>query len=123
MVDNALERLPKKYQEKIQDILVDDGCYWINLKEGWCIDNEEEHLFTATSIKSILFDMSENVRPCNCPDCRASKNCIGNNNWPLKKSRKLNHAFNATTFWNNRTMHPITILVPEAKTKTENYQG
>lgn len=53
--------IPKKYQERVYDVTHDEGMYFINLKDGWEIE-EGSSLIIADTVKDALEQLRETYR-------------------------------------------------------------
>lgn len=53
--------IPKKYQERVFDVTHDEGMYFINLNDGWEIE-EGSSLIIADTVKDALAQLRETYR-------------------------------------------------------------
>lgn len=53
--------IPKKYQERVYDVTHDEGMYFINLNDGWEIE-EGSSLIIADTVKDALAQLRETYR-------------------------------------------------------------
>ncbi|MCD7967573.1 MAG: hypothetical protein LUG90_17655, partial [Clostridiaceae bacterium] len=61
-------KIPKKYQNRIYDIYNDDG-WWCELNEGWCYDQQGQHIIHEDTKTEILKCIGR-TEICHCNDCR-----------------------------------------------------
>ena len=53
--------IPKKYQERVFDVTHDEGMYFINLNDGWEIE-EGSSLIIADTVKDALAQLRETYK-------------------------------------------------------------
>ena len=65
--------IPKKYQERIQEIFRDDDGYWIYLKKGWRKGDDICHTLAEDTQKQLMWELRQ-TKPCDCEWCTGKEN-------------------------------------------------
>lgn len=66
-------KVPKKYQDRIQEIYHDSDGYWCILNRGWYWDDYSLHVIHEDTQAQVLRCIRE-TEPCDCPYCRGLEN-------------------------------------------------
>lgn len=65
--------IPKKYQERVQDLYRDQDGYWIDLKRGWRRHDNLCHIIHEDTQKELLNVLRKTIK-CNCDYCNVIVN-------------------------------------------------
>lgn len=66
-------RIPKMYQNRIIDIYRDDDGIWVTLADGWCYDQQGQHIIHEDT-KTEVMKAIRWTEPCHCDECKKGKN-------------------------------------------------
>lgn len=62
-------KIPKKYINRIYSIHHDEDRWWCYLNEGWCYDQQGQHIIHEDT-KTEILKAIRTTEICNCEDCK-----------------------------------------------------
>lgn len=62
-------KIPKKYQNRIYYIYHDEDGWWCELNEGWCYDQQGQHIIHEDT-KTEILKCIRWTNVCHCDDCK-----------------------------------------------------
>lgn len=62
-------KIPKKYEDRVEQAFKDDDGYWIYLNPGWFWDDPGLHIIHEDTQKEALFALRCTDK-CDCEECR-----------------------------------------------------
>lgn len=65
-------KIPKKYEDRVEDYSIDEDGVWIYLSRGWRWDDVGLHVIHEDTQKEALACL-RNTQPCSCDDCKTGK--------------------------------------------------
>ena len=71
-------KIPKKYQKRIYSIDYDCDGYWCQLNEGWCYDQNGQHIIHEDT-KTEILKCIKWTEKCHCSDCKNHTGFVGTN--------------------------------------------
>lgn len=72
-MNKYLIKLPKKYENIIHFIELEEDGYFIYTKTGYCIMDEGLHVIAVDKKSEILPMIRTFTKTCSCKDCREGK--------------------------------------------------
>lgn len=73
MINETSIRVPKKYEERVQEIFHDEDGYWLYLNRGWHSDDYGLHVIHEDTQADVL-KMLRWTEPCDCDWCCGKEN-------------------------------------------------
>ena len=71
-------KIPKKYQNRIYEIYNDEDGWWCYLNEGWCYDQQSQHIIHEDT-KTEILQCIRWTEKCHCKDCENHTGWVGIN--------------------------------------------
>jgi len=66
-------KIPKKYQERVQELYYDSDGYWLHLNKGWHWDDYGLHTIHEDTKSRVLMCLRD-TEPCDCDYCKGLEN-------------------------------------------------